>query len=138
MASRIYWKRITSALIRFGKDQEKEAKSFLKKGKHYDTGKLDSSINTYLEDLDGGVRKILNFEFITYGQFSDRWYKKSSIKKIKKNGRIVRTGVRDRPTFIENFWDNTDELNDIIEDSAVEDLEANINEYVKEFNTKNK
>ncbi len=136
MNERIHYKRLKNALIRFGKERDEEAKSTLTKQKHVDTGKLNKSIKSYLEELDGGVRQILNLEFISYGQFADRWFKKSSIRKVKVGKRWVKKGVRDRPTFIEDYFGNVDELNDIIEDSAKEDLEDNINEYINDFNKK--
>jgi len=119
--ARIHWKRLNNALIKYGEFVSGEMRDTLMDQGHIDTDELRKSIKPYTELEDN--RKFLYVSFKDYGQFSDRWFRKG-------------TTQRDVPTFIMDWYDNVDELNDIIEDSARDDIENNINEFIREFNNR--
>ena len=160
MAERIHWSRITAALKRYGDDIVELMKQKLQQDRKNATGNLINSLNAYTEQE--GDNKFLYVEMAEYGQYVDsgrrpgsRWPPRQPIRKwISDRGirpkqgmsmeqltfliqrKIGVRGIQAAP-FIDIFYDHTDELNDLIEESAREDLEEAINEFVKDYN-KNK
>jgi hypothetical protein len=140
--SRIHWLRLKKALVRYGKDLEKIGKDTLTEQKHIDTGNLRKSIKSSVRENEDGARFQMMVEWTAktpkgdnYGDYADRWYKKSgrrAKKRLRKN-----TRVRDIPTFIDEMTSHFVVFNSIIEDEVGKDLEETINDYIKDFN-KNK
>jgi hypothetical protein len=127
------------------------------------TGNLANEIESYVEEEDD--RAFLYLDVPSYGKFIDSgrkpgskyppvksirdWIKVKGIKPNKSRG--VRTeeqliflirraiGIRgiDPVPFLD-IWDiHTDELEELIEDAAAEDVEDVINAFVKDFNKNN-
>jgi len=115
------WVKLKKTIKEYGMMVSGEMRDTLMDQGHIDTGKLWKSIKPYTELEDD--RHFLYVSFEHYGQFSDKWFRKG-------------TRTRDIPTFVQDWYDNVDELTDLIENSAREDIEANINAFVDEYNNR--
>jgi len=152
---RIHWTRIKSSLLKYGKDISKEMKQKLTDGNKKATGSLIRSIKPYLEQDDN--KYFLYLEMNKYGEYVDsgrrpgsrwppreairQWIRDKNIRSQYKEEQLAfliqrKIGVRgvEPYKFIHLWYDKMDKLNDMIEDSAKEDLENNINELIKEYN----
>ena len=115
------WVKLKKTITEYGRMVSGDMRDTLMRQGHIDTDKLRQSIKPYIQFEDD--RSFLYVSFEHYGQYADRWFKKG-------------TTQRDIPTFIEDWYDNVDVLTDMIENSAREDLEDNINAFVDEYNNR--
>jgi len=161
MADYLEMKRITQALTKYGDTIVELMKDFLVRNKRVATGKLVNEMKSYVEEEDD--KAFLYVDVANYGKYVDSGRKPNSkwppvksirdwikVKGIKPNkpkmtqeqlafvmARSI--GIRGVPAvpFLD-IWDNHyEELEEIIEDAAAEDLEDAINDFVKEFNKNN-
>ena len=115
------WVKLKKVLKEYGNAVSGEMRDTLMDQGHIDTGKLWGSIKPYTEfDED---RHFLYVSFEHYGQYADRWFKKG-------------TRTLDIPTFVQPWYDNVGELNDLIGDAARDDIQENINDFVREYNNR--
>jgi hypothetical protein len=114
------WKNLNDALNNYGYDISYDMKKNISKQKHIDTGRLKKSITTHTTLTDN--RHFLYVDFLEYGKFAERWFKKGT-KKL------------DLPTFYQD-WFNNNQLNKIVGDSATIDLEITIKDFVDNYNKK--
>lgn len=149
---------LETSLLKFGEALVKEARDVLIAADKNATGELIKSLRSYTEEDED--KTYLYLEVAKYGVFVDsgrrpgrmpprepirQWIRQRG---IRPSGNISeeslafliqrKIGVRGIPAtpFLHLFYDVANELGDIIEESAVEDLEENINEFIKEFNKK--
>jgi len=157
---RVHWKRVRSALLRYGDEIVELMKQKLQQDGKVATGNLINDIKAYTENDEDN--EYLYVEIPSYGQYVDSGRRPNSkfpprksirdwinVKGIRPSRGTTKKqleyliqraiGVRgiDPAPFIDIFYQHTDELNDLIEESSRADLEDTINEFVKEYN-KNK
>jgi len=144
MADRIHWKRLESALKRYGKKVVDDMTDLLTKQDHIDTGKLRDSIKAYVEGSDEAKLALyITYYPAEYGQYAYRWFEKSSIRTItttttiKGKKRTIRKKVGTRPEsplFTEpmiDLIDFNDELTDLMTQASRADLEETIYNHIK-------
>ena len=157
---RIELTNVKKALMKYGVYITELMKQKLQQDGKVATGNLINEIKPYTETEED--KEFLYVDIPRYGVYVDRGRKPNSkmppVKKIREwvsikgirpinNMSLDQTafliarsigirGIKASP-FIDIFFNNVDELNDLIEESAVEDMENVINEYIKEFNKNN-
>ena len=113
------WVKLKKVIKEYGNYVSGEMRDTLMEQGHIDTDKLRKSIKPYTKFEDD--RSFLYVSFEHYGQYADKWFKKG-------------TRTLDVPTFINEWYKNVNELNDLIEDAARDDIQENINNFVNEYN----
>ena len=151
--------------MRFGEYLVDKMKAELEdKGKRA-TGDLIDTMRPYTEAEDG--KSFLYVEMQEYAQNVDagraagkrmppdepirKWITDKGIRGRHKNGRFMKVktlsylirrsiGIRgiDPTPFLYLFQDLADDLNDIVEDAATVDVQRKLDEYIINFNNKNK
>jgi len=160
MADYLEMKRIKAALIKYGDTIVELMKDELVKNKKVATGNLVNEMKSYVEEEDD--RAFLYIDMPSYGRYVDRGRKPNSkmppiksirdwinIKGIRPNKKMTQDqlafvmaksiGIKGVPAvpFLDIWELHYNELEDIIAEAAAEDLEENINDFVKEFNKNN-
>jgi len=160
MADYLEMKRIKAALIKYGDTIVELMKDELVKNKKVATGNLVNEMKSYVEEEDD--RAFLYIDMPSYGRYVDSGRKPNSkmppiksirdwinIKGIRPNKKMTQDqlafvmaksiGIKGVPAvpFLDIWELHYNELEDIIAEAAAEDLEENINDFVKEFNKNN-
>jgi hypothetical protein len=151
---RIEFNSLKKVLMRYGMDIVNLMKTELSNNGKRNTGNLIDSLRPYTEEDDD--KEYLYVEMPKYGEYVDSGRRPNSNfpprepirtwirqKGIRPNEGMTeqqlvyliqrKIGIRgvEAVPFINIFYDNVDNLNDMIEDSTKEDLENNINEFIK-------
>jgi len=156
---RVKWKRIRRALVKYGDVIVERMKDEISNHNRIATGELINTMLSYTEREDD--RDYLYIEMAEYGQYvdsgrrpnskrpprepirqwiDDKGIRPTGITKDQLSFLIQRSiGIKgiDPAPFLYLFYDHIDDLNDIISLSAREDIEDNINNYIKDFNRDN-
>ena len=149
---RIHFRRTEAALIRYGERISNMMKEKLKADDKVATGDLVNSIRPYLEREE--FKQFLYVEFKDYGEYVHTGRRAGKLPPVSAIAKwisvrglnlnpwavaksIERNGIKPSP-FIDIFYEYTDELNDLIEESSREDYEEVIYNYIDEFNKNNK
>jgi hypothetical protein len=163
MKDRIHWKRLGVALRKYGDVVVEKMKDELQRHGKVATGELINTMSSYTEMEDD--KQYLYIDYKKYGDYVDsgrdpggkgppfdpvdpirEWIDVRGIRPqgISKDSlaflirrKIAIKGI-DAAPFLYLFWDHIDDLNDVIADSAREDVENNINDYINNFNKNNK
>lgn len=160
MADYLEMKRMKEALIKYGDTIVELMKDYLVSNRKVATGNLVNEIKSYVEEEDD--RAFLYIDMPNYGRYVDSGRKPNSkmppiksirdwinIKGIKPNRKMTQNqlayliarsigirGIKAVP-FLDIWETHYNELEEIIENAAAEDLEAAIDDFVKEFNKNN-
>jgi hypothetical protein len=160
MKDKIHWKRLGVALRKYGDVVVEKMKDELQRHGKVATGELINTMSSYTEMEDD--KQYLYIDYKKYGDYVDsgrdpgkkppprkhirEWIDVRGIRPqgISKDSlafliqrKIAIKGIEAAP-FLYLFWDYIDDLNDVIADSAREDVENNINDYIIDFNKNNK
>lgn len=155
---RLQLNNIKNALLNYGDEIVELMKQRLQQGRKVASGDLINEMNSYVEEED--EKAFLYLDIPSYARYVDEgrkpnskmppeqpileWMTQKSIiskKSEKQTAFAIRKmiGIRGIKSFpFLDIWDlHVEELEELIEDAAVEDLEEAIDEYIKDFN-KNK
>lgn len=156
---RLQLNNVTKALKMYGDDIVELMKQRLQQGRKIASGNLINEMNSYVEEEDD--KAFLYVDIPSYARYVDEGRKPNSKWPPKKpiddwmtqKGIRARNMTKDQLSFLIrrkigirgiaafpflDIWDmHVEELEELIEDAAIEDVEKVINEYIKDFNKKN-